>query len=148
MALRPVFFCISHCLRQRDPLLPFLFVTVMEALNKMISTTIDGGSLSGFFVEFGEVNISHFLFADDTLVCYEIEPGHLHYLHALFLCFEDAFILKIYLAISELVPVGNVENVDGLVDILGYGVSSLPMMYLVLSLGASYESRVYLGLCY
>jgi hypothetical protein len=139
---------LPHHTSPQKLILEPLFVIVMEALNNRISTTIDGGSLSGFFVEFGEVNISHFLFVDDTLVCYEIKTGHLHYLHVLFLCFEDAFVLKIYLAISELVPVGNVENVDGLVDILGYGVSSLPMKYLGLSLEASYESQVYLGLRY
>jgi hypothetical protein len=44
----------------------------------------------------------------------------------------------------ELVLVGNVENVDGLADILGCGVSSLPMKYFGLLLGASYKAK-YLG---
>jgi hypothetical protein len=45
------------------------------------------------------------------------------------------------LATSELVPIGNVENVDGFPGILGYRVSSLPMMYLSLLLGASYKAK-------
>lgn len=57
------------------------------------------------------------------------------YLRALFLCFEVVFGLKINLAKSELVPVDNVENVDGLYGILGCRVSSLLMKYLGLPLG-------------
>jgi len=39
-------------------------------------------------------------------------PDHLHYLRALFLCFGAVFDLKISLAKSKLVPVGDVDNVD------------------------------------
>ena len=39
-----------------------------------------------------------------------------------------------------LVPLGNVDNVDGLAGILGCGVSSLPLKYLGLPLGASYKA--------
>jgi hypothetical protein len=37
--------------------------------------------------------------------------------------------------------VGNVENVDGLAGILSYEVSSLPMKYLDLQLGAAYKAK-------
>jgi hypothetical protein len=36
---------------------------------------------------------------------------------------------------------GNVDNVVGLVWILGYGVMSLPLKYLGLSLGTSYKAK-------
>jgi len=67
--------------------------------------------------------ISHTLFADDTLVFCRDKPNHLRYLRALFLCFEAVSELKIHLAKSELVPVGNVKNEDGLAGILDCGVS-------------------------
>jgi len=41
---------------------------------------------------------------------------------------------------SELVPIGEVENVDNLAHILGSRVASLPMTYLGLLLGASFKA--------
>jgi hypothetical protein len=61
---------------------------------------------------FGVVDISHLLWA---------KPNYLRFLRALFLCFEVVSDLKINLAKSKLVTLGNVENVDGLVGILVCG---------------------------
>jgi hypothetical protein len=41
----------------------------------------------------------------------------------------------------ELAHVGNVNNVDELTGILGYEVSSLPLKYLGLPLGASFKTK-------
>jgi hypothetical protein len=71
----PDFFNSSHGLRQGDPLSPFLFVIVMEALSRMLSATVNGGLLSGFYVgsrHSGMIDISHMLFADDTLFFMEL----------------------------------------------------------------------------
>jgi hypothetical protein len=110
----------------------------------MISALVDGGLLLGFMVgsrSGGAINISHLLFADDTLIFSEANPDHLRNLRSLFLCFEAVSGLRINLAKSELVPVGNVMNVEGLASILGCRVSSLPMKYLGLPLGASFKAK-------
>jgi hypothetical protein len=44
---------------------------------------------------------------------------------------------------SELILVGNVENVDGLAGILGYKVSSLPLKNLDLPLGATFKESIF-----
>jgi hypothetical protein len=66
----------SHGLRQEDPLSHFLFIIFMEALSKMLSTTVDEGFLSGFSVGSwysSVVNITHLLFGDNTpIFCGEI----------------------------------------------------------------------------
>jgi hypothetical protein len=144
------FFSSSRGLRQNDPSLPFLFVIVMEALSIMLSDIVNGGLLSRFSVgsrHFGVVDISHLLFAGDTgffffffFFCGD-KLDHLRFLHALFLYFEDVSDLKINLAKSELVAMGNVENVVGLAGILGCSVSFLPLKYLGLPLGASYKAK-------
>jgi hypothetical protein len=64
----------SYRVRQGDPLSHFLFVIFMKALSRTITASIDSGILSGFYMgsRLSErVNISHLLFANDTLVFYE-----------------------------------------------------------------------------
>jgi hypothetical protein len=61
--------------------------------------------------------ISHLVFADDNFIFSGANPDHLCYFCALFLCFETISGLKINLVKSELVLVGNVNNVDGLASI-------------------------------
>lgn len=75
------------------------------------------------------------LFADDTLVFCGTNPNHLHYLHVLLLFFEAVNGLKVNLAKSVLVPMGE------LADILGCGTSSLPLKYLGILLRASFKAK-------
>jgi hypothetical protein len=138
------FFSSSRGLRQGDPLSPLLFVIVMEALSKMFVVSICRGFLSGFLVGYGSngvFNISHLLFADDTLVFCGANPDHLRFIRVLFLSFEAFSDLKINLAKSVLVPVGDVDNMDELADIMGCGVSFLPLKYLGLPLGAPFKAK-------
>ena len=99
--------------------------------------------LSGFTVgrrSVGAINISHPLFMDDTLIFNEVNPD-LHKFHCLFLYFEAISGLRINLAKLELVLVDNVDNVKGLASTFSCRVSSLPMKYLGLSLGASFKAK-------
>jgi hypothetical protein len=84
------FFSSSRGIRQSDPLSPLLFVIVMEAFSKLVSISVQRGFLSGFFVgsrSTGVINVSHLLFADDTLVFCGASPDHLLYLQMLLLSF-------------------------------------------------------------
>jgi len=130
----------SRGLRQGDPLSPLLFVLVMEELSKMISAIVSGGLLSGFS-EGTRVDISHLLLANDTLIFCGTGPNHLCNLQSFFLLFEAMSGLKANLAKLALVPVRNVDNVARLAWILGCEVSSMPLMYLGLSLGTSFKAK-------
>ena len=57
------------------------------------------------------------------------------------LYFEAISSLKINLAKMELVPIVNVDNVEGLAHILGRMVFFLPFKYLGLLLGASFKAK-------
>jgi hypothetical protein len=132
------FFSSYRGLRQGDPLSPLLFVIMMEALSKLFTIAVHRGFLSGFSVVSGSnevLNISHLLFADDTLVFCGANLDHLCFLLVLFV-FEAVLGLKINLAKLVLVPVGDVDNMKELAGILGCGVSSLSIKYLGLPLGA------------
>jgi hypothetical protein len=85
--------------------------------------------LFGYSVETGNdggIDISHLLFANDTLIFCGADPSHLHILRCLILRFKVVSSLNIRLAKSKLAT-----NVEGLARILGCRVSSsLPMKYL------------------
>ena len=65
------FFQTSRGLRWGDPLSHYLFLMVTEAFSCQISKAEQGGFIIGFKVEGregGGMHISHFLFANDTLL--------------------------------------------------------------------------------
>lgn len=68
------FFQCTKGLRQGNPLSPYLFVITMETFSCLLKRVVSGSYLSGCRVRgWGNtgVQISHLLFADDTLVFYE-----------------------------------------------------------------------------
>ncbi len=124
-----VFFYSSRGLRH-DLLSPLLFVIVMEALRRLMDWVVRGGFLSGFIVGTAEgrpLEVSHMLFADDTKILCGADSSQLEYLRHVFTWFEVASGLKINLGKSEMVPVGEVPNLEELVLILGCQTTSLPM---------------------
>ena len=63
-----------------------------------------------------------------------------HHVRLLLLCFQAVTGLKVNVAKSELVPIGKVNNVHVLAEILGCRVGVLPMTYLGMPLWASHKS--------
>lgn len=114
----------SRGIHPRDPLSPLLFVIVMEALSRLITKAVSGGYLSGFSidnVQGDSMVISHFHFANDTLLFWDANSTHIWYLRCILVCFEAVSSLRIYLGKSEIVPVGEVPipNIEELADALG-----------------------------
>ena len=66
-------FSPSRGLRQGDPLSPFLFLFVADALSALLSKSVNEGSLNGVSISRGAPEISHLLFADDTLLFFKAE---------------------------------------------------------------------------
>jgi hypothetical protein len=138
------YFNSSRGIRQGDPLSPLLFVLVMEALSSMMVEAENRGLVAGFSI--GPANnsglrVTHLLFADDTLIFCDAEEEQLRNLRCLFLCFEAASGLKINLSKSEIVPIGEVQNIDSLASIFDCRVVGLHMKYLGMPLGAHYKDN-------
>jgi hypothetical protein len=87
------------------------------------------------------LHVSHLLFADDTLIFCDAEEEQLLNLRCLFLCFEATSMLKINLSKSEIVPIGEVQNIDLLASIFDCWVVGLHIKYLGLPLGAHYKDN-------
>ncbi|RVX01772.1 LINE-1 reverse transcriptase-like [Vitis vinifera] len=133
------FFSSSKGLRQGDPLSPYLFIMGMEVLSVLISRAVEGGFIYGCRIWKGRgqpVNITHLLFADDTIVFCEAKKESLLYLSWILLWFEAASGLKINLEKSMVIPVGEVEGALDMAAEIGCKVGQLPTVYLGLPLGA------------
>ena len=143
------YFKSTRGLRQGDPLSPYLFVLGMEVFSILIDQTANGGFLSGFNLigrTGEEVQVTHLLFADDTLVFCKDSREQLVYLNWILMWFKALFGLKINLSKSALLPVGSVVNLESLALELGCKVGCLPTTFLGLPLGAKHNStRVWDG---
>ena len=132
------FFSSSKGLHQGDPLSPYLFVMGMEVLSVLITRAVEGSFIFGCSIWRGRgqaVNISHLLFADDTVVFCEAKKEYLTHLSWILFWFEAASGLKINLDKSEVISVGEVEEVNEMAIEIGYRVGQLSAVYLGLPLG-------------
>jgi hypothetical protein len=137
------FFGSSRGLRQGDPLSPLLFLLFMEVLSQLLRRTEEVGLICGFKAGSATVSglsISHLLFTDDTIVFYDADRDQLLHLRMVLACFEAVIGLGVNMGKSELVPVGEVRNVDQLAEILCCRVGVLPMSYLGMPLGSSFKA--------
>jgi hypothetical protein len=81
------------------------------------------------------------MFADDILIMCDADVDQIHNLDHILLCFEAILGLKVNLQKSEIVTVGKVLHIEELANILCCSISSLPLRYLGLPLGAPFKSK-------
>ena len=115
-----------------------LFLVMMEVLSRMLKRIEGAGLIRGFQAVgsqgVGEC-VSHLLFADDTILFCDAVVQQIFHVRMLLLCFQAVTGLKVNVSKSELVPIGEVNNVHALAEILGCRIGSLPMTYFGMPLG-------------
>ena len=113
----------------------------LEALSCLLKRAIEGGFLSPCKIR-GRgnegVDVSHLLFADDTLIYCKTSKDHMTHLCWLIIWFEAISGLKINLDKSEIYLVGEGEDPEDLAIEIGCKVGRLPSTYLGLPLGAPF----------
>lgn len=135
------YFGCSRRLRQGDPLFPFLFLLVAGVLRGLIGKAMEVGMIKGFSMCQGEVVVSHLQFAYDTIIFCDNFQHHTRMLRGVLWCFEVVSDLRLNLAKSSLIAVGEVPNMDQLAADLGCRRAHLPSTYLGLSLGSTYKQK-------
>ena len=115
----------------------------MEVLSALIRRAVVGGFISGCSLRGKgrmEMDVSHLLFANDTIIFFKAKKEYLTSLSWILAWFKVASGLRINLAKSELIPVGEVEEIEEITVELGCKVGSLPSVYLGLPLGAHHKA--------
>lgn len=125
------YFSCKRGLRQGDPMSPFLFDLVADALHKLLSNAQLMGIIKGLGNFPNSSKILNLHFADDTLLFLEADPLVIENLKFLLLGFEEVSGLKINFDKSSMVPLKIPTTLaSSLADQLGCSITSLPITYL------------------
>ncbi|KAJ0702066.1 putative RNA-directed DNA polymerase [Helianthus annuus] len=125
-------------MRQGDPISPFLFVAVMEALSCLLVKAREVGIFSGIQLPNDGPLLSHLFFADDALIIGKWEENNAMNIVRILRCFHVCSGLKINLGKSNLFGIGvEAAEVKAMADIVGCMPESIPFKYLGLKVGAN-----------
>ena len=86
------------------------------------------------------IRVSHLLFVDDTILFCDASREQILSIRLVLICFQAFTGLKVNVGKSEIVPIGEVRNIQSLANILQNRVESLPMIYLGMPLGTLYKT--------
>ncbi|XP_021995409.1 uncharacterized mitochondrial protein AtMg01250-like [Helianthus annuus] len=131
-------FNCSKGMRQGDPISPFLFVVVMEALSCIFDKAVEVGVFSGIKLPNDGPSLSHLFFADDALIVGEWGEMNALNVVRILRCFHACSGLRINLSKSNLYGiVANSEEVEDLANVVGCKQDTLLFKYVGLKVGAN-----------
>ncbi|KAJ0625065.1 putative RNA-directed DNA polymerase [Helianthus annuus] len=125
-------------MRQGDPLSPFLFLMVMEALSCMLNKACSLGAFDGFKMSNNGPLISHLLYVDDAIFIGEFSTFNIKNVDRLLRCFHVCSRLKINMFKSCIygIEVDDLEVIP-VASVLGCQIGKIPFVYLGLLVGAN-----------
>ncbi|XP_016165230.1 uncharacterized protein LOC107607841 [Arachis ipaensis] len=131
-------FKMERGLRQGDLLSPFLFILVVDVLNRMIGEAVRNRRIAPLLVGRDNVELSHLQFDDDTILFCPLEEETVRNYKRLLRCFEVMSGLSINFDKSSLIPVNcSQEWASQMCRLLGCQAANLPVKYLEINLGAN-----------
>ncbi|XP_026452342.1 uncharacterized protein LOC113352781 [Papaver somniferum] len=128
-------------LPQGDPLSPFLFILFMEGLCKMVQKLEVNGLYKGFTVKANGTQLSHLLFADDTIFFSSDDAQQILNIRALLICFQISSGLSVNPIKSSAIRFGETIFDDVVENSLRCNFEELPIKYLWMPAGAQYRSK-------
>ncbi|CAN1805032.1 Putative ribonuclease H protein At1g65750 [Linum perenne] len=89
----------------------------------------------------GQGEVTHVLYADDTMIFCEADESQIVTLMATLVCFKVVSGLRVNYHKSRMFPVGDVPNAEALAERFGCEMGSFPSLYLGLPLGVRAVSK-------
>ncbi|KAI3741088.1 hypothetical protein L1987_58755 [Smallanthus sonchifolius] len=135
----PIFeFKCHKGMRQGDPISPFLFVIVIEALSCMIRKACSLGIVKGVSLPDDGPVVSHLFYADDAIILGEWSRDNILNVVRIMRCFYACSGLQINFGKSNLFGIGvHLGEVEEIAVLVGCKAESLPFKYLGLTVGAN-----------
>ncbi|GJS65283.1 putative RNA-directed DNA polymerase, eukaryota, reverse transcriptase zinc-binding domain protein [Tanacetum coccineum] len=131
-------------LRQGDPLSPFLFILVMEALHAITRKSVELGLSKGATVGQGNLSVSHLMYADDVIFLGDWSQSNVQNLLCMLRCFYLVSRLKINVHKSNITGVFVANEVaTDMAKSVGCGVANFPLKYLGVPVGCNMSRCVY-----
>ncbi|KAJ0535620.1 putative RNA-directed DNA polymerase [Helianthus annuus] len=131
-------FACEKGMRQGDPISPFLFIIVMEALAGMMRKACEVGSFSGVRLPSSGLVLSHLLYADDAMIMGEWSSSNFDTLRRLLRAFHLCSGLRINIHKSTLFGVGKgMDEISDMARSLGCCSGVTPFRYLGITVGAN-----------
>ncbi|GJU95377.1 RNA-directed DNA polymerase, eukaryota [Tanacetum coccineum] len=129
-------FHIHRGLKQGDPLSPFLFILVMEALHLSVCKAVDEDVFKGIQLQ-GSLALSHLFYADDAFFMGEWSDNNLRGIINILKCFHLASGLQINIHKSQILGVGvSRSRVEDMASSLGCTIMENKFRYLGVMVGA------------
>ncbi|XP_021986183.1 uncharacterized protein LOC110882483 [Helianthus annuus] len=125
-------------MRQGDPIFPFLFVIVMEALYSMLDRACEVKIMEGVRLPKDGPLVSHLFYADDAPIIEEWCKENVVNVVRILRCFHVCSGLKINLGKSNIYGIGvDSIEVEDMSVVVGCKSDTLPFEYLGLTVGAN-----------
>ncbi|XP_024626512.1 uncharacterized protein [Medicago truncatula] len=130
-------FPLKRGLRQGDSLSPFIFLLAVEGLNVLMKAVVDSQLFTGYcFGALNGLSVSHFQFAEDTLLLGKKNWANVRALRAVLVLFESVSGLKVNFNKSMLSGINISDSwLGAAATVLNCRMGRVPFMYLGLPVG-------------
>nr|GEV41831.1 RNA-directed DNA polymerase, eukaryota [Tanacetum cinerariifolium] len=130
-------FYFHKCLKQGDPLSPFLFLLIMETLHMPFQNLVNAHMFTGISVD-SDLQISHLFYADDVIFTGQWSDGNINTIIQALDCFHKASGLRLNLQKSKIMGISvNDETVCKAASKMGCHTLKTLFSYLGVKVGGS-----------